>query len=219
MTATIERKGGPMDVSDALRRRRMVRSFDGAALEADLVSSLFEDSLRAPTAGNSRGISWLLFSGSDEVASYFSVTTDAEWRATSTRFEGLSRASAVGVCLADPTLYTKRYSEDDKKSSGLGEHVAAWPVPYWIGDAGAASLAALLLAEDQGLAACFLGAFRGIELLRDLSQIPEGIEIYGSVLLGRPDGNDHRSPSLDLPGPTRSERVHRALFSPNPSAS
>jgi nitroreductase len=190
----------------------MTRSFAAEALDEDEVTTLFEMALRAPTAGNCRGIGIVLLVGPDAVAHYFDAATDASWRSTSRRSEGLSRAAAVGVVVADPGAYVARYAEDDKVSSGLGDSRDAWPVPYWFGDAGAVALAALLLAEERGWAGCFLGAFRHQEELRVALSIPEEHMIYGAVLLGRPDGADHRSASLERPVPTRRSLVRRGTW-------
>ena len=67
----------------------------------------------------------------------------------------------------------------------------------------------LLGAVDAGLGACFLGVFRGQEELARSLGVPEGWRQFGAVALGRPDGSDRRSPSLDRPRPPRSERIHR----------
>jgi nitroreductase len=204
-----------VDVARALEQRRMVRSFDGSDLDPALVASIFETSLWSPTAGNARGISWITLVGPKSVARYFDAATDASWRASSPRYEGLSNASAIGICLMDPSGYVERYGADDKAASGLGGGSDAWPVPYWVGDAGAASLAALLLIEEQGLAGCFLGAFRRIEELRAEFGVPEHLEFYGAVLIGRANHDDHRSTSLDRPGPRRHERVWADRYGSN----
>ena len=201
-----------MDVSKALTRRRMIRSFDASPLDEELVTSLFDDALRAPTAGNCRGIEWVTLIGPQQTATYFDATTDEAWRARSSRFAGLSRASAIGICVANPAAYLRRYAAPDKASSGLGVSEADWPVPFWFGDAGASTMAALLLAEERELAAAFLGSFRGEEDLKGALGIPESYRVYGAILLGRPDDGDHRSSSLDRPGPTRSHRLHRGSF-------
>ncbi len=195
-------------MSDALRRRRMTRSFTGDPVGHDVLDALCHLALRAPTAGNARGIELLILDGPDEVATYFSATTDEAWRRRSSRFAGLSRAGAVVIVLADPTTYVDRYGAADKASSGLGEGPEAWPVPYWVGDAGAATMALLLACEEQDLGCCFLGAFRGVEQLLDALGAPARLLVYGAVLIGIPDGADHRSASLDRPGSTRAERIH-----------
>ncbi len=202
-----------MDVAKALEQRRMQRSFDGSEIDADLVASLLETSLLSPTAGHSRGVRWVYGIGPKEVAAWFETATDEPWRATAPRAKGLARASAFCVAICDPQVYVARYAEEDKSSSGLGQGAGNWPVPYWHGDAGAASLALLLLLEEQGLAGCFLGAFRNEESLRSLMGLSSSELIYGTVLLGRPDGNDHRSRSLDRSGLTREERATRISLS------
>lgn len=195
-----------------MRSRRMVRSFSGESVDPEVLASLADDALRAPTAGNCRGISILLLEGPEEVASYLTATTDPHWRATSSRSEGFSRAAAVALVVADPDAYVERYRADDKAASGLGAGEDAWPVPYWIGDAGAVTMSLLLRCEQEGLAACFLGAFRGIEELRESTAIPETSLVYGAVLIGHSDGLDHRSASLDRSGPSRADRLHRGRF-------
>ena len=99
-----------------------------------------------------------------------------------------------------PTLYVDRYGEPDKAGSGLGGRGEHWPVPYWIGDAAFGVMAVLLGAVDAGLGACILGTFRGEAELARLG-VPEGGGC-SARWLGHPDGRDHRSPSLDRPGPT-----------------
>jgi hypothetical protein len=103
-------------------------------------------------------------------------------------------------------MYTERYSEQDKGSSGLGEP-EAWPIPYWHTDAAMVVMQLLLLIEDSEWSACFWGNFRHSDAVRDLAQLTPSWQIFGSVLIGQPDGRDHRSPSLDRSVPVRSDRV------------
>jgi nitroreductase len=85
-------------------------------------------------------------------------------------------------------------------------------VPYWTGDAAFGVMAVLLGAVDAGLGACILGAFRGETALADRLGVPDGWRLFCAVALGRPDGNDHRSPSLDRTGPAPSARIHRGRW-------
>lgn len=185
----------------------MRRSFTGEPVDAVELSSLAAEALRSPTAGNSRGIELGILDGAEAVAAYLDASTDAEWRARSARLEGLRRAGAAVLVLADPSAYVERYAEADKARSGLGAGTGQWPVPYWVGDAGSATMALLLLLEEAGLAACFLGAFRQADEVMEACGCPEGRLLYGCVLVGRADGGDHRSASLDRPGPSRAARV------------
>lgn len=204
-----------------LRRRRMVRSFLPDPLDPGLVARLLDDSLRGPTAGHTRGVAWLVLEGA-QTADYWESVTTAAWRDRAARWPGLARAPVVALSLASPRAYAERYGEPDKAASGLGlagaarpddpDAAGAWPVPYWWGDAAFAVITLLLGAVDQGLGACFLGNFRGEEELARRLEVPPAWRLFGAVCLGRPDGADHRSPSLDRPGPSRAERIHHGRW-------
>ena len=198
-----------MDVIEALSSRRMVRSFAAQAMAEEDITGLLADALWAPTAGHSRGIRWIALVGANELAAYFDAATDEAWREGAARAPGLRRASAAGVCIAQPARYVERYAEPDKEASGLGAGAQSWPVPYWIGDAGAATMAALLLAHERGIASSFLGAFRRTEQLSALLNLAPTEIIYGTLLFGLADEADRRSPSLDRPGLSRAQRIER----------
>ncbi len=207
-----------MELTEAVRRRHMVRSFSDRPVDGDLVTRLVADALAAPTAGHTRGTAWLVLAGPEETALYWDHTTTAEWRRGSRRWPGLSRAPVVALSLTSPGAYLDRYGEPDKAAAGLGPAggggggPAAWPVPYWFGDAGFSVMTLLLAATDAGLGACFLGNFRGEAPLRGALGVPGAWRLFGAVLLGHPDGADHRSASLERPGPTAAERIHRGRW-------
>ena len=106
-------------------------------------------------------------------------------------------------------MYVGRYDEPDKAGSGLGGGHERWPVPYWTGDAAFGVMTVLLGAVDAGLGACILGAFRGEAELADRLGVPEEWRLFCAVALGRPDGLDHPSPSLQRRRPSPTERIHR----------
>jgi nitroreductase len=194
-----------MEFGEVVRRRAMVRSFDSAPLSADVVDRVVGAALRAPTAGNTGGTAWVVLSGSDETALYWDAVTDAAWRSSSPRWPGLRRAPVVVLAYSSAEAYVDRYGEADKSAE-------AWLVPYWTGDAAFGVMSALLAAVDEGLGACMLGNFRGEAALASTLGVPEGWRLFGAVALGRRDGDDHRSPSLDRPVPGLVERVHRGRW-------
>ncbi len=201
-----------MELREAIRRRAMVRSFHDEPIDPGLVDRIVGDALRSPTAGNTRGTAWVVLEGPAQTSVYFDTTTDARWRQESTRWEGLRRAPVVLLAYASAELYLARYGEPDKAASGLGQGPEHWPVPYWTGDAAFGVMAVLLAAVDAGLGACILGAFRGEAALAQRLGVPEGWRLFCAVALGRPDDHDHRSPSLERPGPSPAERIHRAVW-------
>jgi nitroreductase len=186
----------------------MVRSFSIEPVDRGVVDRLLFAALRSPTAGNTGGTEWVVLEGPAETAVYWEAATDETWRDSAPRWEGLRRAPVVLLAYASPGAYVARYAEADKVAAGLGADETAWPVPYWYGDAAFGVLAVLLGAVDAGLGACMLGVFRGEAELAKTLGVPDGWRQFGAVVLGHPDGLDHRSPSLDRPLPLRAERVH-----------
>jgi hypothetical protein len=69
-------------------------------------------------------------------------------------------------------------------------------------------MALLLLLEDRGLAATLWGNFRREQEILEWANI-DGENLFASVLLGHPDGNDVASASLEREVPSRSSRVTR----------
>jgi nitroreductase len=190
----------------------MTRAFDGSAVDETQVVSLCEEAMRAPTAGHARGVDAVVLPGAAGVDAYLAAATEERWRARSPRAAGLAAAGAAVVVVCDPGAYAARYAESDKASSGLGDP-SAWPVPYWHGDAAFFTMALLVLAEDAGLAACFLGAFRRRDEVLAAVRAPAGRELFGAVLLGGAAPAQVPSASTSRPGRTRAQRVHRGGFS------
>jgi len=194
-----------MELLDALRARRMVRSFDGTAVPRELMTAWCDDALRSPTAGNSAGTGFSILDAS-LVPDFFLAATDDDWRASAPRSAGLQRAGGVILAWSDPTAYTRRYAETDKARSGLSD-TDAWPVPYWHTDAAMATMALLLLITESDYDATIWGAFRGTDELRALASWPAERQLFASILVGKADGLDRPSGSLSRATPRRAARI------------
>jgi nitroreductase len=201
----------------------MVRSFSGRPVPGPLLDSLLDLARRGPSAGNTGGWEAVVLQGPTETAAFWEATTTPRWRARSRRWEGLARAPVAVVLFARPHAYAERYAEPDKQTAArdprddqadLHERAEVddraeiddWPVPYWFVDTGFAALLLLLAAVDAGLAACFLGNFRGEAALGRALGVPGDRRYLGTVLLGEPGGDDPPSASLAR-GPRRAEDV------------
>jgi nitroreductase len=229
-----------VELHEVIRRRAMVRSFAPRPVAPEVVESLVQAALRAPSAGNTGGTQWVILAGAAETAVYWDATTDAQWRASSARWPGLRRAPVVLLAYSSAAAYVARYGEPDKasgpaasgpaagncpatgtgpasspgpsQSPALGAAPEEWPVPYWTGDAAFGVMTVLLGAVDAGLGACILGNFRGETALASALGVPPEWRLFCAVPLGYPDGDDHRSPSLARPAPTAQERIHRGSW-------
>ena len=213
LEAPLSLSSATMDLVDAVRSRKMVRSFTGAPLEEGVLDMLLDLAWRAPSAGNSDGRAFVVLEGAD-TARYWDATTTARWRSLSRRWSGLSMAPVVVVVVVSPDRYLERYNKADKASSGLGTDsgAGAWTVPYWHFDAGAAVMALLLGATAAGLGGCFLGNFRGEDGLLASLGVPSGWLFEGAVLLGQPGGYDPKSSSVVHGRAPLSRVVHRGSW-------
>ena len=196
----------------------MCRSFSTTPLDHDLVMALTDDALRAPSAGNSQGVAVLVLEDDAHRSAYWMASTDAAWREQSKRYRAMSRAPVIVLVLCSPLIYVNRYAAPDKASSGLGASEEVWLVPYWYGDAAFATMALLLGAASEELGAAFLGTFRNEENTLKACEVPDSWRLFGTVLLGHPDGDDHPSASLQRTR-SRADRVHLGTFHDRPSPS
>ena len=188
----------------------MVRAFTDAPVAPDVVDGLIDLARRAPSAGNSQGVAWVVLSGADETARYWDVALPESKRGAF-GFPGLVAAPVLLLALVRADTWIERYSEPDKASHGLGTGVAAWPVPYWWVDGGMAVEHVLLGAVDAGLGACFFGLFDHEPAVFAALGIPEGWRALGAIALGEP-APDTPGLSASRPRRTVDEVLHRGRW-------
>lgn len=172
-----------MDLERVLQRRRMVRRYADRPVDAAARDRLLAAGRRAPTAGFSQGVSFLVLeSGADR---------DAFWRATSGPEEGSNRwldgmrtAPLLVTVWTSEQAYRERYAEPDK---GWSPTAGRWSAPYWWVDAGMAVMAILLGSVDAGLGACFFGVPPDRQqAVREVFAVPAEQASVGVVSVGHP---------------------------------
>ena len=174
-----------MDVSRAIRARRMVRSFTDEPLERSTLDELCDLARRAPSAGNSQAAAFLILDEPSTVASYWDVTLPEPRRATF-KWPGLVAAPALVILAVRPDTYLERYGEADKAGTGLAEGTEAWAVPYWWVDAGAVAQNLLLAVVDAGLGACLFGLFAHERAVAEAFGVPDDWRLVATVAIGHP---------------------------------
>ena len=162
----------------------MTRAFDGRPVPLELVSEIVDLASRAPSAGKTQGWHVVLLEG-PQTGRFWDITLPP-MRRGAFRWKRLLDAPVIAIPLADPRAYTERYSEPDKKATGLGSGPEAWPVPYWTVDASMSVMTMLLAAESVGLGALFFGVFKGERELRKALGIPSVMQVLGAIALGWP---------------------------------
>jgi nitroreductase len=181
-----------MELRDAVRGRRMVRSYDpDQTVPRPTVDMLLNLAIRAPSAGHTQGWRFLVLDDITSRESFWSATATGapdRWLAR------MQHAPVLVVCLSDEQAYLDRYAEADK--GWTDRDPDRWPVPYWHIDTGMAAMILLLAAQDAGLAACFFGVPReSWPALFERFAIPARLTPIGVVSLGYA-APDLRSPSL-----------------------
>jgi nitroreductase len=195
-----------MELAEVVRRRRMVRSYDGRPVDRAVVDRLLAAAVRAPSAGFTQGWAFVVLDEPEQTARFWSRTLPPE-RREAFPWPGLLRAPVLVLPLASPKAYLDRYAEPDKGSVPPGEQ--QWRVPYWDVDCAFATMILLLAAVDEGLGALFFALPDGGEaLLADLGVPPE-LHPIGAVALGHPAGDDRPSSSLARGRRPLHQVVHR----------
>lgn len=177
-----------MEFSEILRRRRSVRSYRADPVPSETIDRLIDIARRAPTAGFSQGLDFLVLDEPESVARFWELTGDPAGTALE---DGGVRPPVVVMVFSDPLRYLARYSEEDKAAYGL-QDAEEWPTRFWDTDAGMASMLLLLAAVDAGLGAWFFGISEGAEEVRGEFGVPEDRNLVGVVGLGRPNDDEVR---------------------------
>jgi nitroreductase len=192
-----------MEFKDVLRRRRMVRNYLADDIDPKVLARVAASALRAPSAGNSQGLSVVVVTDPDRRLRIAKLAGESEYVASG--FDPwISRAPAHIVLSVSEKVYHDRYQEADKLDEEGAE--IAWPVPYWWIDAGAAMMAVLLAAVNEGLAAGFLGV-HSIPELKELLTLPDHHQPIGVITVGHP-ALDRKSGSLDRGTRPLTETLH-----------
>jgi nitroreductase len=199
-----------MEYGTVVRRRRMVRDYDpDRPVPPEVLDTLLDLAIRAPSAGFSQGWGFLVLTEQADRDRFWAATAESgdvpdSW------LTGMRRAPAIVVAHSNKDVYLDRYAARDKGWTDRDE--ARWPVPYWHIDAGFASLLILLGAVDAGLGACFFGIPpEHTATYRAAFGVPPEYTPIGAISIGY-GVPDRRSPSLRRGRRPVAEVVHRGRW-------
>ncbi len=173
-----------MEFATVVRRRRMVRAFDGRPVDAGVLERVLDAARRGPSAGFSQGLDLLVLVGPEQTGRYWDLAFSDPGERARFRWPGLFAAPVLMIPLVAPELYLARYREADKTGTIRGE-LAGWPVPYWWVDGGMAVMLALLAAVDEDLGALFF-TLEHPDAVLDAFGVPADRQPLGTIALGHP---------------------------------
>ncbi len=200
-----------MDISTALRTRRMTRAFLADPVAAELVDELVDLARKAPSAGNTQGTEFLVLDTVDLVAAYWAITLPEASR-SAFPWPDLLHAPVLCLPLVDPAAYVSRYSEQDKARTGLGESEASWAVPYWFVDGGMVVQNLLLVTHEAGLGALFFGLFDNERAVLDHFGVPTNLRALGTVAIGYASPQQRASKSQHRQHKPLEQLLHRGAY-------
>jgi nitroreductase len=194
-----------MDLSELIRRRRMVHQFEATPVPADVLDRILESALHAPSAGFSQGLGLVVLDDPADLVWFWETT------------EGAVPAAGppvIVIVIPDKRAYLERYSRPDKGGvDGPYAREAGWPVPYWEVDAGMACMLMLLKAVDEGVGGWVFGFTSGEAELCERLGVPEGLRPIGALGFGyRAPGDKKAGSSVTIPRRSTQDLVHRGRW-------
>ncbi len=193
----------------------MIRSFASTPIDPQQLEHVLDLARRAPSAGNTQAVEFLVLDTSAAVEAYWNLTLPPSRRA-GFRWTSLLDAPVLVVVLTRPDAYVERYAEADKARPGLGEATSEWGVPYWWVDAGAVVQNLLLLVTDAALGACLFGLFDNEAAVLEHFGVPHGYRCVATIAVGHPldgaTGADQDGRSASRPRPPITDLVHRGRW-------
>jgi nitroreductase len=199
-----------VDFGEVVRRRKMVRTYRPDPVAPEVLDRILDRARRAPSAGFSQGVAFLVLSEPADVTGFWEAARDPDEEDWPT--EGTAAAPVVIVPMAGKHVYLDRYAEEDKGWADRDE--GRWPVAYWLVDTAFASMVILLAAVDEGLGALFFGLFGdGYARVKAAFGVPDGWEPIGVITVGHPaDVDPIRSSAHSRPRRSMDEVVHRGRW-------
>ena len=202
-----------MEHAEVSRRRRMVRRFDPErAVPSAALDELVAAALRAPSAGDTQGVSLLVLETPPAVSAYWSAT--ARPGPADRWLQGMRTAPALILVWTSREAYLDRYAEPDKGWSDRDP--ARWAAPYWYVDGGMTGMAVLLAAVDLGLGACFFGLPPDrTEAVRTAFEVPAEQLSVGVVAVGHPAPGSTSGGRRRRRRKAPAERTHHGHWGPS----
>jgi len=152
-----------MEFQELVRKRRMVRAFRPDPVPEELVQKLLGNAVRAPSAGNLQP--W-----------EFIVVRDDETK------RRLAKAALSQMFLAEAPVVIVTCRDVERNAWHYGDRGRHF---YSLLDVSCATMMILLTASNEGLGACWVGAYHDEEVSRILA-LPEHVRPVALISVGWP---------------------------------
>lgn len=168
--------GNNMDFNEVLRKRKMIREYDhDRQLPNEIIMKLIRNAHRAPSAGHTQVQEFIIVRDPAIKKKLRKAAVDQEY---------VENAPALIVVCSNTSRSIGRYGSRGKEF-------------YSIIDGAFASMLILLTAVNEGIGACFVGAFQDNKVSAIL-ELPEHVIPIGIICLGYPVEEPERIMRIDL---------------------
>ena len=165
----------PLSFADIVQRRTMIRAYKSDPVPEEKIQRLLEYAIRAPSAGNLQPWEFIL-------------VKDPEVRAR------LAKAALGQQSVATAPLIIATCADIQRMGAKYGARGSF----YGLVDVAFASLLILLGVVEQGLGACFVGAYDAQEVAK-IFGLPDHVRPVGLITLGYPAEKPRKTKTPKLP--------------------
>jgi len=153
-----------METLDCIKTRRSIRKFKDTLVETEKIGNILDAGRCAPSAGNLQEWKFVLVNKEETRIKIAEACLEQYW---------ISRAPIIIIVCCEPHKVERFYGEKGRTK-------------YAMQSCASAVQNILLAAHDQGLAACWVGAFE-IKMLKRILKMGTGVEIQAVIPVGYPD--------------------------------
>ncbi len=165
-----------MDFDEVIRKRKMIREYDlGRQIPNEIISKLIKNAHTAPSAGHT------------QVQEFIIVKDDSikkKLRKAAVNQEYLEKAPVLIVVCSNTSRSVGRYGNRGKEF-------------YSITDGAFASILILLTVVNEGISACFVGAFEDNKVSEILG-LPKNVRPIGIICIGYPAERPGKFERIDI---------------------
>jgi len=164
-----------MDFNDVIRKRKMIREYDSKQVSNEIIRKLIRNAHRAPSAGHTQVQEFIIVKDPAIKKKLRKVAVDQEY---------VERAPVLIVVCSNTSRSISRYGSRGKEF-------------YSIIDGAFASMLILLTAVNEGIGACFVGAFQD-KMVSTILELPKHVKPIGIICIGYPAEEPERTERIPL---------------------
>ena len=177
-----------MDFDEVVKRRKMIREYDldRQQIPDDLITKLIKNAHKAPSAGHTQVQEFIMVKD---------ASTKKKLRKAAVNQEYVENAPLLIVVCSNTSRSVSRYGSRGREF-------------YSIIDGAFASMLILLSAVNEGIGACFVGAFEDSKV-SEILELPKDVRPIGIICIGYPAEEPEKLERIDVKALVHYEKYGR----------